>query len=129
METSVKDRIILFIKSKNISRSEFCRRIGVSETYIGSLRQSFPPDRLKSISINFPELNIEWLMTGDGSMLKSVSIDNEENENESVVIPREVFDQISRLTEAVVSQQRTIEALTTSGKKDTAGIALTANAR
>lgn len=42
---------------------------------------------------------------------------------ESVSMPREVFDQISRLTETVLSQQRTIETLTQKGGASVAGAA------
>ncbi len=37
--------------------------------------------------------------------------------SESITMPREVFDQISRLTETILSQQRTIENLTETNKK------------
>ena len=39
---------------------------------------------------------------------------------ESVTIPREVFEQITKLTETVLSQQRTIETLANEIKKEAA---------
>lgn len=35
------------------------------------MRVSIQPDKLKSIAINFPKLDIGWLLTGEGSMLKN----------------------------------------------------------
>ena len=35
------------------------------------MRVSIQPDKLKSIAINFPRLDIGWLLTGEGSMLKN----------------------------------------------------------
>lgn len=70
METTVKERITFYVKSLKISKSEFYRVIGVSETYIGSIRESIQPDKLKRIAVNYPELNIGWLITGEGEMLK-----------------------------------------------------------
>ena len=67
---TVKERIKRFIHYKNFSNREFCRMIGVSETYVNSIRTSIQPDKLIKITHTFPELNPEWLMTGDGEMLK-----------------------------------------------------------
>ena len=35
------------------------------------MRKSIQPDKIKSIAIEFPELNTEWLLTGEGEMLKT----------------------------------------------------------
>lgn len=42
------------------------------------------------------------------------------DELETITMPREVFDQIAKLTETVVSQQRVIESLSETNKKTTA---------
>lgn len=69
METDVKSRIIKFLKYKNISASQFSQQIGASRNYVSSMSKSVQPDKLHSISIQFPELNIEWLLIGKGEML------------------------------------------------------------
>ncbi len=74
METNVKERLIKFVQYKKMSKSEFCRTINVSSAFITSIRESIQPDKIKSIALNFPELNIVWLMTGDGEMLNSSEI-------------------------------------------------------
>lgn len=68
---SVKERLISFLKAKSINKSEFGRRIGVSSAFITSMRQSMQPDKIERIALEFPELNMTWLLTGDGEMLKS----------------------------------------------------------
>jgi hypothetical protein len=69
----VKERLIQFIKYKGISKRAFCRSVGVSETYVSSMRSSIQPDKLQSIIAHFPELNPLWLMAGEGSMLRDIS--------------------------------------------------------
>ncbi len=69
METTVKQRLEMFLEYKNISKSEFGRVIGVSSAYISSMRKSIAPDKAESIALNFPDLNIQWLITGNGQML------------------------------------------------------------
>lgn len=70
MESTVKQRLIEYLGFKNISKSEFGRRIGVSAAFVGSMRKSIQPDKIKSIAIEFPDLNTGWLLTGEGEMLK-----------------------------------------------------------
>ena len=66
---SVKQRLADYIKSKKISKSEFCRVIGVSNAYISSIVTSIQPDKLQSITLKYSDLNIGWLLTGVGEML------------------------------------------------------------
>lgn len=60
-----------YISCKDISIREFERKIGVSNGYIKSLRKSPTADKLSSIIHAFPDLNREWLLTGDGEMLNA----------------------------------------------------------
>lgn len=60
---------------------------------------------------------IEWLLNGDGRMLQ-YSNENEYNtKDNNIILSREVFEQISRLTETVLSQQKTIASMQEERKK------------
>lgn len=78
MEVSVKQRLMHFIESKNISVREFERLCGLSNGYMKSLRHAPKSDKLSAILSTYPELNDTWLLTGEGSML---------NEEESPPLP------------------------------------------
>lgn len=71
METTVKQRLLDFIYYLRISQAEFCDKIGASHAYVTSMRKSISSDKLSAISVQYPELNIEWLLTGKGEMLNS----------------------------------------------------------
>ena len=122
METSVKERLKQFIDTLNISEREFCRRIGVSSSYVMSIKKSIQPDKMQAISIQFPELNPLWLLLGQGEML----LPNEKKEGEqrqnagelpSSELLEEANNEKSRLLSIIESQQRTIESLTDLSKK------------
>ena len=66
---SVKERIKFYLKEKGFSQGYFADKIGVSSGYVNAIRQSIQPDKLNSIRVNFPDLNIEWLLTGEGEMI------------------------------------------------------------
>lgn len=81
---AVKERLREFIKYKRISEREFCRQIGVSTSYVNSIRTSIQPDKMKSIGEVFPELDPMWLITGEGEMLKNTNISNNSGNGTSV---------------------------------------------
>ena len=98
---NVKDRLKQFIMFKNISTREFERQVGVSYGFIGNMSKSTSPDKVIKISHQFPELNITWLLTGDGDMLtKKNDSDCESQEDRQSLLA------------TIASQQKTIERLT-----------------
>ena len=70
MLTTVKERLIYYLDSKGVNKSEFGRRIGVSNAFVTSIRKSIQPDKISAIQKTFPDLNTSWLLTGEGEMLK-----------------------------------------------------------
>ena len=71
MESTIKQRLNKLIEYLAISKREFERRINVSNGYLNQLKHMPKEEILERISIQFPELNISWLLTGEGEMLKS----------------------------------------------------------
>ena len=69
--SAVKDRIYQLIDAKKIGVREFTDAIGVSESYIRNISKSISAEKLMRISQLFPDLNPDWLLTGEGSMLLS----------------------------------------------------------
>lgn len=70
---TVKERLTQYLEIKKISKSEFGRVVGVSSAYVSSITRTISPRILKTIGLKYPDLNIEWLLTGEGEMLKGQS--------------------------------------------------------
>ena len=68
---TIKERLTQFAKSKEKSVRAFEIKTGLTIGYINAIRVSIQPDKVQSIASCYPELNIGWLMTGEGEMLKS----------------------------------------------------------
>lgn len=68
-DTNVKTRLLLYLKEKKISQSEFGRTIGVSAAYVASIRRSIDKDKLRLIAEHYPDLNQGWLLYGVGEMI------------------------------------------------------------
>lgn len=69
MADCVKERLTEYLEYEGISKSEFGRAIGVSNAYVTSIRKSIDSEKIKSIALNYPNLNIKWLLTGIGNMI------------------------------------------------------------
>lgn len=67
---TVKERLMKFIKFKGIRTVEFERRCGLSNGYVSSMRKGLGEAKLNNVLKQFPELNREWLIYGEGEMLR-----------------------------------------------------------
>ena len=67
----VKERILEFIGSTGLSVKSFEERCKLSNGYISSMRKSLGDEKLNNVLKEFPELSREWLLYGEGEMLKS----------------------------------------------------------
>ena len=69
METTVKQRLIRFIKYKGLSQKKFEEAVGVSNGYVNNISKGIGAEKLQRILGTYPELNQTWLLTGEGDML------------------------------------------------------------
>lgn len=66
---TLKERLIQFIAYKNLNISRFNRIIGVSPSYVQNMSNNIGVEIRERISQAFPELNMEWLIRGEGDMI------------------------------------------------------------
>lgn len=67
---SIKDRIIKFIRYRGLRVKQFENICGLSNGYINSMRKGFGREKLENVLSMFPELNRDWIVYGEGEMLK-----------------------------------------------------------
>lgn len=67
--TEFTDRLKLFIKSKRLGQTKFEELVGLSRGYISRVKPSIGVDKLLDIIDVFPDLNLDWLITGKGEMI------------------------------------------------------------
>lgn len=67
---SVKERLKDYIRHRGVKTNAFEKVIGASNGFVNSIRQSIAPEKLGQITKNYSDLNIEWLLTGEGEMIK-----------------------------------------------------------
>ena len=77
MGDTIKDRTLDFVRYKGITIKSFEEICGLSSGYINSMRKGFGPEKLNNVLKSFPELSREWLLYGEGQMLKTQSNPNQ----------------------------------------------------
>ena len=82
MENNISDRLMLVIRHLNLSINAFAKSIDVSQALLFNYAKGRMPSVtfIEKILTKYPEINIEWLITGKGEMLKSaINIGNINN--------------------------------------------------
>jgi hypothetical protein len=67
---SVKERLKIFIKSEYLSVTAFEKSINASNGYVNSISKSIGVDKLNLILEKYSSLQMQWLLSGKGEMLK-----------------------------------------------------------
>ncbi len=77
MENTVLERIKEFLAKVNLTDNQFAKAINVPQTTISGMfvRGGDPKTSLINSMIDaFPDLRVEWILRGDGVMLKSEEV-------------------------------------------------------
>lgn len=74
----LKDRVLSYCGKKNIALARFEKESKLSNGYFNQVKKRPSADKIKNIEEAFPDLNIEWLLTGEGEMLKTSTAEQTE---------------------------------------------------
>ena len=66
---AIKERMLEFIESMNLSKKEFETASGLSNGYLNNCKGNVGAAKLEGILTAYPQLNRTWLLTGEGEML------------------------------------------------------------
>lgn len=99
----IKQRILYFADTLGISKREFYTKIGVSRGTLES-NTGITEDVLAKFIAIFPEIDLYWLILGEGSMYRSPAVMNE-------VPPPDRDKYIQLLESKIEDQQKIIDLL------------------
>lgn len=66
-----KERLLIFLKHLGIGQTKFEENTKLGRASISKIKNGMSAPNLAKISSAYPELNIDWLLSGEGTMLKS----------------------------------------------------------
>lgn len=67
---ATKDRLKEFLSIQKIGRNKFEEQLGIATGYMSSKAMTITSDVIEKVTSAYPELNLDWLITGNGSMLR-----------------------------------------------------------
>lgn len=122
---TVKDRLLLYLKYKGLTNRAFQTSLGLSNAYVSNLVGSILPRQQQAISEKYPDLNMKWLITGEGEMIADMSnsniqIHHNKARNIGAVIKEEGGS--DKVMELMAKQAEHIEALLKSNETKDAQI-------
>lgn len=71
---TIKTRLAQFLQYLGIGQAKFASIVGVSKGFANNVGDSIRADNLEKIANCYPELNLTWLLTGEGEMLKNTEL-------------------------------------------------------
>ncbi|WP_099465603.1 hypothetical protein [Parabacteroides provencensis] len=75
MEETIKDRLIKFLAYLNIGQGKFEKNCGLSNGTVNNIKKGgITTQKIEKILFAYPNLNIDWLITGRGEMEKDNNI-------------------------------------------------------
>lgn len=114
MSTDIIQRLKLYLCTKSLSVREFERKCELSNGVAGRLSTTTSPKTLKRISEN-SDLNVDWLVTGEGEMLieKESPIESTEAGDSQTLIPLVHIDSVGgvRSKNELTSSEQYIERM------------------
>lgn len=108
--SSIQQRLEHFIEEEKIDLRDFCKIIELPKSQFHNLNGQISEFRLKKIIENYPQLNIEWLMAGNGKMLKPLSTAQSEEQNQYNTIETDPL--IAREPQAYYKSNKIIDSNT-----------------
>ncbi len=82
--SDLKFRVSEYCKFKNIAISKFESTAELSNGYFNQVKKRPSAEKLECIKNAFPDLNLDWLLTGEGCMLKSEELQSGQTDAVSI---------------------------------------------
>lgn len=110
----LRERLLEFINHIGIDKALFERCAGLSNGFVDKSGDNTRSSSLDKISIAYPELNISWLRTGVGKMLKEESVNaanTELHQRSTVLIDKEAWDVIKMQAKSLERKDNQMDEL------------------
>ena len=103
----IRERVLQVCRYLSVSPNKLSQDSGMSREYIRLMKDYANADFLRYIFRTYPQINLVWLITGEGEMIKRQS--NIINSDDYITIPKEVWDIIKKQSDDLRAQIEILE--------------------
>lgn len=113
----MQERLCALTEALNVSNREFSKRIGKSDNYIATINKDITVGVANNILTAFPNINLYWLVTGEGKILMEKPLSQElsnylDEQNKALKKEnRELLIEIGKLQALLEEREKTIVQL------------------
>lgn len=124
----IKKRIIQLLEFKGVAKEEFYKKIGVTSANFRGKASETPINSktIENILSEIPELNLDWLLTGKGVMLRKIINDPVIDRAERALfnLQKEVYSVVNESSEHYIPEPKKLipfyDGVVTAGTQNTA---------
>ncbi|MGQ1944530.1 hypothetical protein [Ornithobacterium rhinotracheale] len=104
--SNIKERVLYLSENVEVTKQEFFRKIGITYGNFTGKKKERPlnSDAIENILLIYPETNPEWLLTGEGEMLKTPA--KAEDPTQQVAETQATYNNTAHLEEKIAFLQR-----------------------
>lgn len=117
-ESIVKKRLSIFLKKIGSNNNQFVVKMGYTQGFLNS-KGGISESKLMEISKTYSQLNMNWLLTGDGEMTKNIPESDAQNDIQLPEVPEANKSETETIKSllSVISDQANILKQVTSNKE------------
>lgn len=104
----MKKRLLDFLAHLGMGQNAFEKTVGMSTGSISGMTKGMRADNLAKIAKIYPELNLRWLLLGEGNMLIEKSQESAESTNDQI---KELNETIALLRDVIKDMRAQITEL------------------
>lgn len=110
---STKERILQYLDYKGVTITKFLKETGIKRGFLDTdkLKSAVSDVFLAIIIATYPDINLIWLITGNGEMLNNNSTENVNNTKGFNISSNELQDLIATQKDLIKMQKDKIEEL------------------
>lgn len=101
-----KERLKEYLNKKHYKQTHFEKDCGFSNGFINSIRKGISPEKICVIKERCPDLNIDWLLYGEGCMIKGETPPPTPEESENAVLVQMYEDMHRKDAETILDLQK-----------------------
>jgi len=94
---SIKERLLELIEKEGLNPNQFYIKTGLANGFINTIGTTLRKPSVEKIERTFPELNIDWLLTGNGEMMKK-------NNSPHIEFTMDIYGRMKMITKYLIGK-------------------------